>query len=82
MSEDGMEIARALILDVGVRMRRGMETGLVVTCSVEQLLQAVWEFATGGGNDRLPDVVEVRIKCAQGREVVLRDDETARVEGG
>lgn len=61
---------------------QGMETGLVVTCSVEQLLQAVWEFATDGGNDRLPDVVEVRIKCAEGCDIVLRDDETARVEGG
>lgn len=60
----------------------GMEIGTVVTCTVEQLMRAVWHYQTGGDRDEMADVVELRIKCAQGREVVLRDDETARVEGG
>lgn len=60
----------------------GMEIGTVVTCTVEQLMRAVWHYQTGGGCGEMADVVELRIKCAGGRLVVLRDDETARVEGG
>lgn len=60
----------------------GMEIGTVVTCTVAQLMHAVWHYQTGGEPGEMAGVVELRVKCNQGRVVVLRDDETARVEGG
>jgi hypothetical protein len=62
--------------------RDGIEMGTVIHCTVEQLLNAMWDHVTGHGDDPVATIMEIKVRCAGGRVVVFRDDETVEVHGG
>ena len=62
--------------------RDGIEMGTVIHCTVEQLLNAMWDHVTGHGDDPVATIMEIKVRCAGGRVVVFRDDETVEVPGG